>query len=135
MRIGKLIINALALVAAGFLPQVHLLNVRLEKPITIVYLLLLAVLFAVINTFIKPIARLASLPLTLFTLGLFGFVLNAAMLLLRAFAVGQVQNDPYVLRLGTFPPDFNLDTLIGAFLGGIVISVVSTVLALFFPDR
>ncbi len=41
-----------------------------------------AVLFALVNTFIKPILLLVSIPLTILTLGLFTFVINALMVLL-----------------------------------------------------
>ena len=42
-------------------------------------LILAAVLLAVVNAIVRPIAFLLTLPLTIVTLGLFLFVLNAAM--------------------------------------------------------
>jgi uncharacterized membrane protein YvlD (DUF360 family) len=38
-------------------------------------------------------------------------------------------------RLATFPPHFGMDAFVAALLGAIVISIVSTVLAHFLPDR
>ena len=44
-------------------------------------LLALALVLGLVNTFIRPIARLVSLPLNILSLGLFSVVLNAALLL------------------------------------------------------
>jgi putative membrane protein len=43
-----------------------------------------AVIFGLVNAFIKPIVKLLSLPLSIITLGLFHIVINAAMLWLTA---------------------------------------------------
>jgi putative membrane protein len=134
---GKLIINALALIAAAlFVPRFKLDlhdSAGNVGAINVVYVLLVAAVFAVINTFIRPIAKAGSVPLNLLTLGLFGFVVNVLMLLLLVFVVGQLTPNP-VIQLGSFPPTFNLNTLTAAALGSLVISVVSTVLAWFVPD-
>jgi len=138
---GKLIINALALIAAALIVpdgrfkldwhdaagNIGLLNV--------IYVLLLAAIFAVINTFIRPIAKLASFPLNVLTVGLFGFVLNAILVLLLAFAAGAIQSHPYALKLAGFPPNLSVDTIVAAIIGAIVISIVSTLLAFFVPDK
>jgi putative membrane protein len=133
MRLGKLIVNALALVVASLVVPGFHLNLKLDN--NLIYLAALALIFGLINTFIRPIAKLISLPINLLTLGLFGFVINGLMLVLLAWVMGRLQSDPYVLRLGTFPPDFNLNTLTAAILGAIVISIVSTVLDWFLPDK
>ena len=134
MRLGKLIINALALVAAGFI--VPNFDLRYQASIKgLVFIALLAIVFAVINTFLKPLVKLVTLPVTWITLGLFGFVVNAVMLLVTAAVVGALQSDPYVFQLGGWPPNFSLDTIIAALLGAFVVSLVSTVLAYFMPDR
>lgn len=52
-------------------------GVQISGPFT---LLIAALLFGFVNAFIRPVAILLTLPLTLLTLGLFLFVLNAAML-------------------------------------------------------
>ncbi|MBL7964943.1 MAG: phage holin family protein [Flavobacteriales bacterium] len=46
--------------------------------------LLVAVVLALLNTFLKPLLILLTLPVTLVTLGLFLLVINAAMVLLAA---------------------------------------------------
>jgi putative membrane protein len=66
-----------------------------------------------LNAFIRPILMLLALPLVLFTLGLFMFVINALLL----YFVG-VLLSPY----------FQVDSFGAAFLGAIIISVVSIAL-------
>ena len=44
---------------------------------------------SILNMFVKPILMILSLPLTLITLGLFTFVINAAILKLTSFFIGE----------------------------------------------
>ncbi len=87
-----------------------------------VNLLLVALVFGVLNAIIRPILALLSCPLQILTLGLFTLVLNAGMLLLTG-AVSQ--------RLGL---GFTVDGFWPAFLGSLVISVVSILLSAFVRD-
>jgi putative membrane protein len=91
-----------------------------EGPLT---LLLLAVLFSLINAFIRPIIRFLTCPLTLLTLGLFTFVINALMLLILGMT-------PWL----TFEGDF-WQRFLAAFVASIIISIVSTVANWLLPDR
>ena len=50
----------------------------------IVGVLIAAAVFGIVNTFIGPILRLLSLPVTVITLGLFSIVVNAVLLALAA---------------------------------------------------
>lgn len=50
----------------------------------VVGILIAAAIFGIVNTFIGPILRLLSLPVTVITLGLFSIVVNAALLALAA---------------------------------------------------
>ena len=95
-------------------------------------LVVIAIVFGLINSLVKPIVKLLALPIRLATLGLISFVINAGMLLLLAWVAGLFDLS---FKIGTFPPDLNLDALIGALLGSIIISVVSTVLGLFDRGR
>ena len=79
-----------------------------------------------VNGFIKPIVKLFSLPLTLVTLGLFGLVINAGLLLLIAWIASLVD---VTFTVGDFPPDFGVDTIVAAFVGGIAISIVGSLVA------
>ena len=52
-------------------------------------LVAIAVIFGIVNGLIGPIVRLLALPVRLMTLGLVGFVINGALLLLTAWIVGE----------------------------------------------
>jgi putative membrane protein len=94
--------------------------------------IVVAVILALINSYLKPILKALSFPITLLTMGLFAFVLNAALLLLVAFLAKAVGIS---FTIGGFPPGFTADTIIGALLGSIVISLVSIVLGMLDRGR
>lgn len=78
-----------------------------------------ALIFGVLNASLRPILAVLTLPLLVVTLGIFTFVLNALMLWLTgtisaAFGVG-----------------FHVDGFGAAFLGSLVVSVVSFMLSMF----
>jgi len=95
-------------------------------------LVVIAIVFGLINSLVKPIVKLLALPIRLATLGLISFVINAGMLLLLAWVAGLFDLS---FKIGGFPPNLDLDALIGALLGSIIISVVSTVLGKFDRGR
>ena len=78
-----------------------------------------ALIFGALNVVIRPILKILTLPFLILTLGLFIFVLNAFMLWLTA-----VVSD--ALGLG-----FHVDGFRAAFMGALVVTVVSFVLSLF----
>jgi len=118
----RIAINAIALIAAVKLVP----NVSFKGDWWA--LLILAVIFGIINTYIKPIVKLLSLPLNLLTFGLIGLVINTAMVLLAALVSNWLKVD---FTLAGWPGGhFSLDTLIAAFLVSIVVSVVSTLASL-----
>lgn len=82
-------------------------------------LLAVALVFGVLNVVVRPILILLSLPFVIVTLGLFLLVLNAALLLLTS-AISRA------LGLG-----FQVEGFVAAFLGGLVVSIVSMALSLF----
>lgn len=85
---------------------------------------LVAVAFSIVNTYLRPILRIITLPISILTLGLFLLVINALMILL----VGAVSVQ---LQLGFVVRDFG-----AAFLGAIVVAVVGFLLAVFLsPAR
>ena len=65
--------------------------------------LILGLIFGVVNAIVKPIAKLLTLPLTIITLGLFLFVLNALMLLLTSGSRAIVLSAFTIARLGRDP--------------------------------
>ena len=94
---------------------------------------LVALIFALVNSYIRPIVKALSLPISLLTLGLIGFVINAAMLLLTAALSNQLDLG---FMVGDFPPNLtSSDTIVGAIVGALVISVVSTLVSIALTPR
>lgn len=120
----RLVINAIALlVAVTVVPRV-----RFEFGDEWWKLAAVAVIFGLINSYIRPIVAMLSLPLTIMTLGLVSLVINTAMVLLLAFLSGQLALG---FRIAGWPPgDFGIDVILYAFLTALVISIVSTALGL-----
>ena len=82
-------------------------------------LLFVALVFGLLNASIKPLLKLLSLPIIILTLGLFLFVINALMLLMTGWVSG-------LFNLG-----FYVDGFWDAFLGGLIVTVVSLLLSIF----
>ena len=95
-------------------------------------LIVISVVFSVVNGLIGPIVRLMALPIRMATLGLVGFLINAGLLLLTAWITSLMNFD---LKVGDFPPTLlSIDTLVGAIVGAVVLSLVSTAVRLVIPD-
>ncbi len=122
--LARVVINALALlVAVTLVPRI-----QLDFGDDPWHLLLVAAIFGLINTYIRPIVSLLSLPLNLFALGLVGLLVNTTMLLLLAFVSGWLALG---FRIAGWPPgQFDLDVFIYAALAALVISLVATALGL-----
>jgi putative membrane protein len=98
----------------------------------VVGLIVIAVIFGVINGLIGPIVKTATLPISFMTMGLVGFLVNAALLLATAF-VSDIAG--FKLTVGDFPPDLlTADTLVAAIVGAVALSLISTVIRLVVPD-
>ncbi len=132
MRLVRVAIIGVALLLAGLLVP----GIEIEwgdgAVGIVITLIALAIVFGLVNAFLRPIARLVSIPLNIATLGLFSVVLNGAMLLGVAFLVDLVW-EPLIV-IGGFPPDLSLEALTSAALGSFIISAVSTALAILIPD-
>lgn len=76
--------------------------------------LLAAVVLGLVNAIIKPILVILTLPLTLLTLGLFLFVVNAIVIWLA----------------GVLTPGFAVTGLLPALIGSIVLTLVTSVINL-----
>lgn len=106
--LGHWIISAIAVgIAAYLLPGVE---------VTILGALILVVVLAVINLFIKPIVFVLTLPITIVTIGLFSLVLNGLLVWLAAYIV----------------PGFNVSGFWSAFFFAIVLALINIV---FLPKR
>ncbi len=132
MGLTRIIIGGVALVAAALIvPGIQL--AWSEDPMrSAVVLIVLAVLFGVINAYLRPILRVVSLPVNLLSMGVASFVLNAALLLLLAWLVDAVWEP--VLHLGAFPPTLDAQALMAAVAGSVVVSVVTTIMSVLVPD-
>lgn len=115
-RIVQLLINAAALYVAILL--VDGLEFTFGSTEAWLKFLVVALIFGLVNTIVRPILRILTLPITLITLGLFLIVINALMLLLTGAISDQ-------LGLG-----FEVDGFLAALLGSLVISIVGTILAM-----
>ena len=99
------VVSALAiLITAYVLPGVHVDG--------LVTALILAVVLGVINAFLRPLLIILTLPITILTLGLFVLIINGLLVLLASYIV----------------PGFTVDSFWWAFLFGIVLAIVSSVL-------
>jgi putative membrane protein len=85
-------------------------------------ILLVALIFGLVNTFIKPIVDLLTFPFKLLTLGLFAFVINALMLLLTS----KISEH--------FAVQFHVANFVSALLGSLVITVVTVVVHAVLPS-
>jgi putative membrane protein len=120
----KIGINAVALwVAALVIPGIHLGEDADQLSTRLLTIVLVALLFGVINAFIKPIVTLFSIPFIVLTLGLFTLVINALMLEITSGL-------SHSLGLDFDVEHFFWDSVLGA----IVITLVSLILDVFLPD-
>jgi len=84
--------------------------------VTILGAIVVAVVLAVINIFIKPIVYILTLPITIVTIGLFSLVLNALFVWFAAYLV----------------PGFNIAGFWTAFFFAIILSLINMV---FLPRK
>jgi putative membrane protein len=89
----------------------------------VIQLLITGGIFGVINSLVKPVLQILSIPFIVVTLGLFLIVINALMLLLTSKIAD-------TLDLG-----FHVDGFWTAVWGAIVISLVGIVVDTALPDR
>lgn len=88
----------------------------------IVVFLVVALIFGVINAFIKPIVQFLSLPLYILTLGLFTLVVNALMIMLTAWIT---ESTDWGLRVNGFW---------WAVLAALLISFISMMISVIVPS-
>ena len=113
----RLLINAAALWAATRLVS----GISFDGDWRLLFVV--ALIFGVVNVSVKPVLTVLALPLLIVTLGLFTFVLNALMLWLT----GAISD---ALDVG-----FHVDGFGAAFLGALVVTIVSFLLSLFVASE
>jgi putative membrane protein len=94
-------------------------------------LLALAVVFGVVNGLIGPLVKMASMPISFMTMGLFGFIVNGILLLVTAAVADAVGLD---FRVGNFPPDLDADTIVAAVVGAVILGLVNSIAHMIVPD-
>jgi len=110
------IINAIAIfLAIKFVPGIHLSS--------LVSIIWLALIFGLVNAFLRPLLKLLTCPLIIFTLGLFTLIINAFLFCLP----GQIGR-----RFGIM---LTFDGFWPIFWGALVITIVSIVLSLILKDE
>ena len=107
----RLVVNAAALWVAAQLVSGFVIT-------GVTPLILAALVLGLINAIVRPILLILTLPLTIVTLGLFLFVLNAFCIWLTSRLV----------------PGFEVHTFLAAVLGALVISIVSWIVTAFLSD-
>jgi len=107
----RLVVNAAALWVAAQLVSGFVIT-------GVTPLVLAALVLGLINAIVRPILLILTLPLTLVTLGLFLFILNAFCIWLTSRLV----------------PGFEVHTFLAAVLGALVISIVSWIVTAFLSD-
>jgi len=110
LLIRLLLTTILIVVLANFLPGIHVDTIKAA--------LVVAVVLALLNTFLKPVLVFFTLPITVLTLGLFLLIINAGMVLLADY----------------FIDEFRVDTFLNAIIFSVVLSVSQWILNLFVKD-
>ena len=111
-----IILRTLIIMLGLYLASILITGVQIVGTGTFIFA---AVLLGFVNAFVRPVAILLTLPITIVTLGLFLFVLNAAMFGLVA---AMLEN-------------FSVAGLGSAILGAIVVSITSTIASWYIgPD-
>lgn len=92
---------------------------------TLLGVLGVAVVFGLVNAFIRPVLKIMTFPLTILTIGLFGLIVNGVLLLIVA-----ALSDAFGLHftVGGYPPDLSLSAVWWAIIGSVVLSIVSAIL-------
>ena len=110
------IIKILITAAAVFVADYFLAGVHIANDLRTV--IIVALVLALLNTFIKPILVFLTIPITILTLGLFLLIINALMVKLADY----------------FIDGFTVSGWVSAILFSLIVSIVSYLLNLFI-DR
>ena len=95
-------------------------------------LLVLGLVLALVNSLVKPVAKFLTFPLYIITFGLFALVVNGAMLLLAGWLTNRIGA---LGAGGSVPLGLEVSTFGAAVVGSIIISVISSIIAVMLVDR
>lgn len=120
----RLAVNAAALwVAVNGIPGVFEGVPGIAGPRDVTSIVALALIFGLVNALLRPLLTFLTCPLIIVTLGLGTLLINTFLFWLS----GQIGN--------AFGVGFTVDGFWSAFLGALVVSIVSIVLSIFIPDE
>jgi putative membrane protein len=85
---------------------------------------IMAIILGLVNAILRPLLKLLTCPLILLTLGLFTLVINGFTLWLSS-----------QIAVNWFHVGFYVDGFWAAFLGGLVVSIVSLILSVILIDK
>ena len=108
----KIVLNALAVMAAAYL----LPGIAVEN---FLFAALAAVVLALVNATLKPLLVILTLPVTIITLGIFYFVINALMVMLAGWIV----------------PGFSVSGFFSALLFSLIFTVIKFLLDRIFGSE
>ena len=95
-------------------------------------LAVLGLVLALVNSLVKPVAKVLTFPLYIITFGLFALVVNGAMLLLAGWLTNRIGA---LGAGGSVPLGLEVSTFGAAVVGSIIISVISSIIAAMVVDR
>jgi putative membrane protein len=107
----RIIVSAISIVITSYL----LSGVHVKDLLTA---LIVAVVLAILNGLVKPILIILTIPVTIITLGLFLFVINALMIIIA----------------GNLVPGFKVDGFWWALLFSIILSLITSLLGIGLRD-
>jgi putative membrane protein len=112
------LINVVALyVAVAFVPGIH------PQSANWLAFIWLALIFGLLNALLRPLLKILTCPLIILTLGVFTLLINTFLFWLAGI-------------IGTnFHVGFTVEGFWPAFLGGLVVTVVSVLLTMIFKDE
>ena len=114
----RLFINVVALYAAvAVVPGIH------PQSSNWLSFLWLALIFGLLNALLRPLLKLLTCPLIILTLGLFTLLINTFLF----WMAGNIGS--------SFHVGFTVDGFWPAFLGGVIVSVISIILTTIFKDE
>lgn len=109
--VTRLLVNIISLLAVSYL----LPGFRIRDLKTAV---IAAIVIGLVNTFIRPLVKIITLPLSILTLGLFSLIVNVLMLMLAA----------------ALTPGFQINGFLTAVIASILLSLISSFLNALIKD-
>lgn len=121
LLIKLLISTIIVFVLSYFLPGVYVTNITGA--------LMAALVLGLLNTFLKPLLVFLTIPVTIFTLGLFLLVINAAIILICDYFIVE-------FHVGWFKiGEFKVNQFLTALIFSILLSITQSILNKIFIDE